>query len=599
MAEATVEDDSGRIRATWFNQGYLARTLQPGMPLVLTGTVGKYKGLALKNPELEVLSGDATDSLHVGRLVPMYPMTEGLSQRVLREWIWTALEAGVSAEGILPREERDRFGFADRAIALRAAHFPSEIEDAESARKQFAYEELFVVQALVVRQRGQNAALRGIQHHVDGPRLAQLCNSLPFQLTPGQAAAIEDILADMSSVKPMARLVQGDVGCGKTMVALHAVAACVDGGHQAALMAPTEVLAAQHHRSLLAALEPLGIHVALLTGSSPRDVRAAVRSGDADVVVGTHALFETATEFRDLGLAIVDEQHRFGVGQRERLAAKGAHPDRLHLTATPIPRSVAMTLYGAMDLTIIRDLPPGRVPVATRAIAPGRERDAWALVRDDVERGFQAYVVCPNVEATEKRKLADAQSKFMDLSQGAFGGLRCALVHGRLGANEKDALLEDFRSGRIDVLVSTTVIEVGVDAPRATVMVIEDAGSFGLTQLHQLRGRVGRGGHPSHCLLLGAPASEEAARRLDIICSTHDGFRIAEEDFALRGPGEIHGERQSGLSDLKAARLPRDMELLVDARRAAEDVLSRDPMLSAAEHGPLERAIGRRQRLIV
>ncbi len=599
MAEATVEDDSGRMHATWFNQGYLARTLKPGMDLVLTGVVGKYKGPALKNPELEILSDEETVSLHVGRWVPIYPMTEGLSQRVFREWIWCALRSGAQPEEVLPAEVRAGHGYADRDDALRAVHFPESIDAAESARQGFAFEELFLVQSLVLRQRSENGSREGIVHTVDGARLASLRRSLRFRPTADQSAAVDGILADMAEPRPMARLLQGDVGCGKTLVAEHAIAACADGGFQAALMTPTEVLAAQHYRTLIEDLEPIGIRVALLTGSSPKEVRAEIRSGSAQVVVGTHALFEQATEFHNLGLAIVDEQHRFGVGQRERLAAKGTYPDRLHLTATPIPRSVAMTLYGAMDLTIIRELPPGRVPVKTSVVRSGRERDVWSTVRDEVDRGFQAYVVCPNVEASEKRRLADAQTRFDQLSQGALGGLRCALIHGRLASEEKDRLLEDFRAGRIEVLVSTTVIEVGVDAPRATVIVIEDAGSFGLTQLHQLRGRVGRGGHPSQCFLLGKPTSDEAARRLEILCASNDGFRIAEEDFALRGPGEIHGERQSGLSDLKAAQLPRDVELLIEARRAAEALMAADPRLAHRAHEGLARAVARAQRIAV
>ena len=598
MAEATVEDASGRMRVTWFNQGYLARMLAPATRVVLTGTVGKYKGLALKNPELEILSGDGTDCLHVGRFVPIYPMTDGLSQRLFREWVWRVLNDANAPEFAVPNKIRER-STLDSAAALRAMHFPETIEEAEAARKQIAFEELLILQALVVRQRGERTALEGIRHELNGPRLTRMQDSLPFPLTTGQVQAIGEILGDMASARPMSRLVQGDVGCGKTLVAQHAIAACVDGGHQAAMMAPTEVLAAQHFRTLTSTLASLGVRVALLTGASGPMIRAEVRAGDAHVIVGTHALFEKATEFRDLGLAIVDEQHRFGVGQRERLAAKGAFPDRLHLTATPIPRSLAMTLYGAMDLTIIRDLPPGRQPVATRIVAAGREHEAWALVREEVERGFQAYIVCPNIEATQKRKQAAAQTKFHELSHGALGGLRCALVHGRLSGAEKDELLEDFRVGNVGVLVSTTVIEVGVDAPRATVMVIEDAGSFGLTQLHQLRGRVGRSGFRSHCLLLGKPASEEAAKRLEILCATHDGFRIAEEDFALRGPGEVHGERQSGLSDLKAAQLPRDMDLLVEARRLAEDLFAHDPQLRLVEHSDLARALDRSRPIAV
>ena len=388
----------------------------------------------------------------------------------------------------------------------------------------------------------------------------------------------------------MAMLLQGDVGCGKTAVALHAIAAAADGAFQTAFMVPTEVLAGQHHATLNEALSPLGLRVALLT-SSTSGARPAIQSGDVHVVVGTHALFQEKTRFKKLGLVIVDEQHRFGVMQRERLAAKGTHPDLLHMTATPIPRSLAMTLYGAMDITVIDELPPGRRPVETRKIAPGNQDEVYAHVLEHARKGFQSYIVCPLVEDSDKRAARAAVSHFEALSKGPFATLRTALLHGRADPQEKTERLNAFRAGDIDVLFSTTVIEVGVDAPKATTMVIEDAAQFGLTQLHQLRGRVGRNNRPSFCFLMGTAETEEGRRRLEVMCSTTDGFVIAEEDLKLRGPGETYGLRQSGLSDLKIADLVKDIRLLDRARRDAEEILETDPALASPEYARLaERA---------
>lgn len=596
LAELTLEDDSGRIKAVWFGQGYLARNFQPGAQVYLSGVVGKFGGLALRNPDYEICTGEAEDRLHIGRIVPIYPLTEGVSQRMLRPWVHAALEAGVTIDDAVPPALAQAHGFDTSATALRAAHFPDDVEQANRARERFAYEELLVLQTGVMRERARRHAPDGIAHAIDGKNLAALRTDLPFTLTPGQDAAITEILADMAVPRPMARLVQGDVSCGKTLVAFMAAAACVDGGYQAALMAPTELLATQHYRTAVERLAPLGIRVVLLTSNSPADARNAISSGYAHMVVGTHALFEATTRFHRLGLVIVDEQHRFGVDQRERLAQKGVAPDRLHMTATPIPRTLALTLYGAMDLTVIRDLPPGRRPVETNTVTPKGVSKVYDAIHDEAREGRQAYIVCPRIE-TSATSAAGILERFEELSAGALKGLRCGLVHGRMDATEKDETLEAFRKGALDVLVGTTVVEVGVDAPGATIILIEEAAGFGLTQLHQLRGRVGRGAHPGRCFLAGKATTDEGRARIDVLCRTHDGFRIAEEDFVLRGPGEVFGERQAGVSGLRAADLLRDTHLLLAARRDAETLIARDPELNAREHAALAAALARNDAL--
>lgn len=592
LAVAEIEDASGSIKATWFGRGFLARAFKPGTRLVLTGQVGQYKGLALKNPDYEIVSdGERSDSF-VGRLVPVYPLTEGLTQRMLRTWIGTALDAvGDSVRDVIPAPLREGAGFPDAGTALQAVHFPDDEVTAEHARQRFAYAELLTVQTAVLRERSRLQCSAGIAHPVTGPHLTALRKALPFELTPGQSEAIGAVLADLRAPRPMARLLQGDVGCGKTVVALHAIAACVDGGHQAALMAPTSVLAGQHYRTLREWLAPVRVEVALLTGSSDGSVRRDVEAARAQVVVGTHALFERATRFHRLGLVIVDEQHRFGVGQRDRLTGKGEAPDILHMTATPIPRSLALTVYGAMDLTVIPDMPAGRQPVETEIVAVADQAEVWEHVTAQACAGFQTYVVCPLVNSRETSSRSDVTTRFYELTMGPLRGLRCALLHGQLEAFEKETILHRFRAGEIDVLVSTTVVEVGVDAPGATTMVIENASTFGLSQLHQLRGRIGRNGHAAHCFLMNADPTPEGQQRLEVLCHTRDGFRIAEKDFRLRGPGTIHGTRQAGLSDLRAADLLRDVELLVKARHDAERWLERDPELRAQESGPLAAAM--------
>ncbi|MFO7974371.1 MAG: ATP-dependent DNA helicase RecG [Candidatus Hydrogenedentota bacterium] len=589
--EALLRDHSGEIKAIWFGFGFLSRTLKPGKEGFFTGTVGKWKGLCLRNPDYEVLSNDEEDRLHTGRIVPIYRLTEKISQRMLRRWVRIALdEAGKLVEDRLPAEMRKHWPHRNVWRAIEAVHFPATMEEARKARDRFAYEELLGIQLAILQGRaGRAHEQKGYRHTIEGANLQTLRDSLAFALTKAQERAVADILADMASPRPMVRLLQGDVGCGKTVVALHAVAAASDGGYQTALMAPTEILAEQHALNLRESLEPLGLSVEILTGStaSAAKVRRLTASGDVDVLVGTHALLQEKTDFRNLGLVIIDEQHRFGVVQRDMLVRKGTHPDILHMTATPIPRTLAITVYGGMDACVIDELPPGRQPIKTRRITPAKVADLYAYIVEQAQAGFQTYIVCPLVEESDKRDLTSVINHFKELSAGPFQNLNTGLLHGRMAFREKDTVMHQFKRGEIDVLFTTTVIEVGIDCPNATTIVIEDAPQFGLTQLHQLRGRVGRGSEPSHCFLLGKHKTPEGKKRVEIMCTTNSGFVIAEADLELRGPGEFRGVRQSGMSDLRVADLLRDVRLLDRARREAESILERDPLLSQRDHLPL------------
>ncbi len=590
MAVVEIEDESGRIKATFFGRGFLAKTVFcEGARLIVTGMAGQGKDLVLKNPEYEVLGGQEDDVLNTGRVVPVYRLAEQVSQRMLRKWAHDALRAGggLLVES-LPPALAAKHGFPPVGAAIQAVHFPETLEAGERARRRFAYEELLVMQLALLRGRAARLGQgRGYTHTVNGPLLKGLGRALPFSLTAAQERVISEILADMASTHPMLRLLQGDVGCGKTVVALHAIAVAADGGRQSALMVPTELLAGQHARNLREALAPLGLEVEVLTGSTGDGAaaRARIASGAARVVVGTHALFQEKTLFDRLGLIIIDEQHRFGVAQRYQLAAKGRNPDVLHMTATPIPRSMAITLYGAMDLSVIDALPAGRRPIKTSRVTPGKVDDLYAYIRKQAAAGLQTYIVCPLVEESESRAgLTSVIEHYEALSEGPFANLRTALLHGRLDASEKEAVMLRFSQGAIDVLVSTNVIEVGVDVAAATTMVIEDAGQFGLTQLHQLRGRVGRGEAQSYCFLLGKPATPEGKARLEMLCKYDSGFDIAEQDLRLRGPGEFFGLRQAGLTDLRVADLLRDVLLLERARQDATAILSEDPELALPEH---------------
>jgi len=585
MAVVTLEDDSGTINATFFGRGYLATsTLRPGAVGVFFGVVEEYQGLALKGPDYEILEDDGTPGVHMGRIVPIYRLTEKLTQRLLRGWIREVVD--LAQDGLpetLPDHVRHAEGLGALTDCMREVHFPESIEAAESARARLVFESLLTIQLGVLRKRQQRRDDSGIRHPINGRLLKALHQQLPFQLTDAQDRCISEILHDLAAPRPMVRLIQGDVGCGKTVVAAHAVAAALDGGHQVAFMAPTELLAEQQYQNFRRLFEPLDVRVELLTGSlrGASSIRRGIAAGAVHLVVGTQALFQQKTEFAGLGLVIVDEQHRFGVQQREALAAKGAKPDILHMTATPIPRSLAMTLYGGMDLSIIDCLPPGRSPVKTRYIPEKKVADCYAYLAEQAAKGFQSFIVCPLVEASELRQDSIAvEEHYAELSQGPLAGVRTDFLHGRLDPGDKDAIMKRFAAGQIDVLFSTTVIEVGIDVPNATTMVIENASQFGLTQLHQLRGRVGRGAEQSYCFLMGKPSTKEGQERLTIFCETSSGFDLAEADLRLRGPGEVTGYRQAGFDDPHATVWATDGRLLDRTRRRAEAILAEDPDLA-------------------
>jgi ATP-dependent DNA helicase RecG len=605
--EAWVADETGMMRVVWFNQPYLARQLRTDAPLVLSGRVSVYKGQkTLDSPEWELLESE--DLVHTGRLVPVYPLTSGLPSRTARRIVRDALDTHLEAlPDPLPEGLRQRRRLWRLRQAVRQMHYPDGWRELNEARRRLAFDELLVIQIGVLRRRRlwQEGGRAQALQLADPVRRAFL-ESLPFQFTGAQQRAMESILGDLAQERPMSRLLQGDVGSGKTVVAAAGLLAAVASGCQGVLMAPTEILAEQHYRTLCDLLgggreiawegvltppyleRPL--RIALLTGSLSSKEKAAIHrqaaEGDLDVAVGTHALIQQQVGFHRLGMAVVDEQHRFGVMQRAALRGKGPSPHLLVMTATPIPRTLALTLYGDLDISVIDEMPPGRKPVKTLWTMPHERNDAYRFVREQADQGRQAFVICPLIEESEAISVRAATQEYERLSREVFPHLRLGLLHGRLPSAEKDRVMRAFRDHDLDILVSTAVVEVGIDVPNATVMMVEGADRFGLSQLHQFRGRVGRGTDQSYCLLLSDDPSEEAQERLRLMERTQDGFALAEADLRLRGPGEFFGTRQSGMPDLKVARLS-DVKLIEEAREEAGALLDADPELSDAEHALL------------
>ncbi len=616
IIEAVVEDETARIKAVWFNQRHLPSLLDRAEEVALSGVVESFRGsLQMKTPAVDVLSG-GVEGLTVGRVVPVHPAVGGVSPGHLRRAIHNALTRARPIDDALPTELKAANGLMERDRAFGSIHFPETMEEIAPARKRLVYDELFRLElALAMQKRHQLESSIGIPHHPSGELADRFLDGLPYRLTAAQERVLVEIERDLGASHPMHRMLQGEVGSGKTVVAVATLLRGIEGGWQGALMAPTEVLAEQHYlgvRSLLAdaglspalgqthlgmdslfAEHPDGpaVHVALLTGSAAvanynpdigrQELADDIASGQVDLVVGTHALIQEGVVFARLGVAVVDEQHRFGVAQRVLLKEKAdaVEPDLLIMTATPIPRTLSMTLYGDLDVSIIDEMPPGRTPVKTRLLSKAEERTAWKLVEDEVARGRQAFVVCPLVEDSPKVEAASATAEHERLTS-LMADLRVGLIHGQLRSADKEGVMAAFRAGELDVLVSTTVIEVGIDVPNATVMIIEDAHRFGLSQLHQLRGRVGRGEHPGVCLLVADPTTGEGEERLSAMVATNDGFRLAEEDLRIRGQGTVFGTRQSGLKDLKLADILADFELLTAARRDAFALVDSDPTLA-------------------
>ena len=623
LTTVDVSDGAGHLRITFFNQRWRERQLEPGTEAVFFGKVDTYQGrLQLSNPVVDLI-GDKT-----GRIVPLYAQSEKhrITTWEIGDWVGAALQK-CERRGFaepLPDAVLQRFGFVDRDTALRGIHRPEAMAVVEQARTRLVFDELLRVQlALVLRKRALERVATGIRHDTSGELVRRFEDALPYDLTGAQVRVVAEIVRDLGGPHPMHRLLQGDVGAGKTVVAVCALLTAVQGGHQGALMAPTEVLAEQHFigiRDLLRDLTvPAGddgtslfagqdldrpLRVELLTNrttpTNRRKLADALGTGEVDLLIGTHALIEDAVAFRSLGVVVIDEQHRFGVEQRAALREKGADgatPDVLVMTATPIPRTAAMTVYGDLDVSILDELPPGRTPITTRWVRTkgsdvdeDAEAPVWSHVRAEVEAGRQAYVVCPLIEESEKLEVRSAQETYDRLLVGELEGLRLGLLHGRLSSAEKEQTMTLFRSGRLDVLVSTTVIEVGVDVANATMMVILDADRFGIAQLHQLRGRVGRGAHASTCWLVGAGLTPDGEARLEALVASTDGFALAEVDLDLRGEGTLMGERQKGRNDLKLASLRRDREWVERAREVAFELVDRDPDLG--EHPVLAEEVG-------
>ncbi len=586
--EALVEDASGAIRAIFFNQPYLRTLLTRGREVILYGeaSLSRFgrRSLVLESPQFEVLAEDEAEPIHTGRVVPIYPRLPGLSSRAIRTLVHRVLkDLPGSLPDPLPPGLSSARGFLPRREALALAHFPPEDADPlklqtgrTPAHGRLIFEEFFFLQLGFALARRENEAMRrpGGGLRVDDGIRERLRAVLPFRLTAAQRGALKEIADDLMAPRPMNRLLQGDVGSGKTVVALLAALLVVENGGQVAFMAPTEILAEQHHRSFRRILAGKGYSIGLLTagvqGAARRQVLNGLRSGAIPILVGTHALVEEEVRFRALRLAVIDEQHRFGVAQRARLRSKGERPDVLVMTATPIPRTLALTVYGDLDLSVIDEMPPGRRPVRTVVRGEDSRRRVFEFLRAQIAEGRQAYVVYPLVEESEKSELRAAVAMAERLRQEVFPDLAVGLLHGRMKPEEREAVMAEFVSGRLSLLVATTVIEVGIDVPNATVMVIEQAERFGLSQLHQLRGRVGRGSHESYCILMSGPeVTEEAQRRIQVMCECSDGFVIARRDLEMRGPGEFLGTRQSGIPDLRVGDILRDHEILEDARREA------------------------------
>jgi len=609
--EAMVGDETGTLRVIWWGQRYIARQLRSGMRLALSGRVTVFRGVRqMENPEYEALTSD--DLIHTARLVPVYPLTEGLYPRVVRRLAKQALDAFADrVPDATPASIQERLKLWPLPRALQQMHYPDSLDAAEAARRSLALRELLVIQVGVLKRRqAWQAAGRAHRLSLPSKALEGFVASLPFTLTDAQRRSMAEIAADIAREVPMSRLLQGDVGSGKTVVATAALLAAAASGCQGAIMAPTEILAEQHHRTISALFsdggEPLWsgvfqpsylgrpLRVALLTGSLAAKDKAAAQEaigrGEVDIAVGTHALIQEEVSFPRLGLVVVDEQHRFGVVQRAALRAKGGCPHLLVMTATPIPRTLALTVYGDLDISLIGEMPPGRKRVKTIRALPHERDEAYSFLREQVQQGRQAYIICPLVEESEAIAAKAAVQEYEHLAGEVFPDLRLGLVHGRLPAAEREVQMRAFRDGRLDILVSTAVVEVGIDVANATVMMVEGADRFGLSQLHQFRGRVGRGEHQSYCILLSENPSEEAQERLRLMESIYDGFRLAEEDLRLRGPGEYFGTRQSGLPDLKVARLS-DVDLLEHARAEAARLLETDPALARPEHAPLARQV--------
>ncbi|MCD6163806.1 MAG: ATP-dependent DNA helicase RecG [candidate division Zixibacteria bacterium] len=601
-----IQDKTANLELVWFSgYKYLESMITAGDVLSVTGKVGFYNGFQISHPEFDIVSGDDDKLIHTQRIIPVYPETASLKQvklhsRGLRKVIKNALEQlkKVRCE-TLPENLRMKYGLLNLAGAISQTHFPDSVKAAEQGIRRLAFEELFYIELLLAARHNKRTAREpGISFPPPKKLGRKLLDALDFELTRAQKKVLKEIYNDMEKPHPMNRLLQGDVGSGKTIVAILTMLGAVEAGYQAALMAPTEILAEQHGHTLSGMLDDFGIEAIVITGSMPEERKQTalkkITNGKADVIIGTHALIQGKVKFKNLGLIVIDEQHKFGVAQRGMLQKKGLAPDTLVMTATPIPRTLAMTVYGDLDVSVINQMPAGRKPIKTAFVPYEKREGMYKFIRNKIKSGQQAYILYPLVEESEKLDLKAARESYEMLSRDIFPDLKLALLHGRMKGKAKNKIMMDFKDGAIDIIIATTVIEVGLDVANANIMVIEHAERFGLSQLHQLRGRIGRGHRQSYCFLLSdTNLSKEAEERIKILCSTNDGFKIAEADMSIRGPGEIMGTRQHGLPELKVASLF-DTEMLLLARKSAFELLSNDEMLMKPKNRLLREALIRK-----
>ncbi len=612
MFDVLIEEDGasafgGRLVCRWFNSHWVEKMIVQGHRLVVYGKPKRSGGnVIIAHPEFEVIEDDAEESIHLRRIVPIHAATEGISPRVLRRIVWDVLEQlqDDTVEQLVP----EKLDATPRAWALREMHFPASMESLAKARRHLVLEEFLAMQLAVSAKRTELKAERGEPHCGPGEWMRRLHDSLPFPLTKAQQRSIAEIRDDLASSRPMNRLLHGDVGSGKTLVAMSAMLLCIEAGFQAALMAPTQILAEQHYLTFRRLLDPLGVRVALRTGArreyggemplfdpSPRTDSAP---GEPHILVGTHALLYEGAGFTRLGLAVIDEQHKFGVVQRARLREQGSAPDVLVMTATPLPRTLTMTIYGDLDVSTLDEMPAGRGKIITGVRAPSKLPEAAKFIREQLDAGRQCYIVYPLIEESEKLEAKAATAEFAKWSE-LLAPLKCELIHGRVPPEEKDAIMTRFRSGETKALIATTVIEVGVDVPNANVMLIENAERFGLAQIHQLRGRIGRGEHKSYCILITGTDEEEAMEKLRVLEKTNDGFEIAEADLRLRGAGDLLGTAQSGLPPLRLGDLFRDADLMKLARNHAYLIFEQDPKLERPGHAGCRVLLNETRRTIL
>ncbi len=597
LIEAVIGDGTGSLRITWFNQPWIADKLKPGKGVVLSGKVDQYLGhLTMSSPEWEPLE---RIQLHTNRIVPVYPLTAGITGKWLRRVINSVVTRyATRVPDPIPQSVVESAQLIPLGLALQQVHFPDDWDMLGKAQDRLAFDEMFLLQLGVLEQKRDWLALETKPLPIEQERLGRFISSLPFELTQAQQRALQSVTQDLESSKPMNRLIEGDVGSGKTVIAAAAIAIAAENGVQSAVMAPTSILAEQHYSTLKDMLsKEIGVKqggIRLLLGSTSNsekdEIRAGLKDGSIQLVIGTHALIEGPVEFSQLGLAVIDEQHRFGVNQRALLRAKGKNPNLLVMTATPIPRSLALTLYGDLDLTVIDEMPPGRVPTETRVLTSGERMRAYRFISSQLEKGHQAFIIYPLVEESEKIDAKAAVEEHERLQSDIFPNYRVGLLHGRMKSDEKDAIMHLYRNGEIHILVSTSVVEVGVDVPNATVMLIEGANRFGLAQLHQFRGRVGRDDQQSYCLLIANTDADTENERLSAMESTVDGFELAELDLEQRGPGDFLGTRQSGFAELRMAKIT-DVILIEKAREQAKKIFDLDPDLSRDEYKSLAQVV--------